>query len=516
MRLASRQAQLYSKFRLVLAPFFSKHLDNQRPCSSPSLDRLPSFHRCLDDNDDVPLISTARQTHTLRHSLPRSLVVSRRSCACPISKIAAFVKADSKLASLHHAVDSGKAATRASPSSGLCASGRSQQNQVDLFSIYIDCTSRLEGHLHNTNTTSQLFTINMRHSALLTSALAVGGLALPQGQLEKRQQVTVFNTVTVTVTVFANPAATPAWAGPPKLPNPPNPNRPPFAPSLPVWTPPRPDAGRTSSNAAGGVGVPPAVRTSSSTTLRLSSTPTPTPSRAPTPPVVGLPGATQAPGAGGAAPSSVVGSAISNAPVPSNAAPTPAPGGAPIDPGHTPGAGQAALSVGLAYQNAILYHHNAARANHNAAPLVWNQTVANTAAVAANTCRFEHLIPAGAGQGQNLFTVSGANFNVTAGITESWYKGEFQAMLPLFGQASIPDTIFHDVGHLTQVLWKGTTSVGCVSIDCGNRMVVGTQTGSSLNKYTVCNYYPAGNVGNQYAINVGRPISTTNLGSWLN
>lgn len=210
----------------------------------------------------------------------------------------------------------------------------------------------------------------------------------------------------------------------------------------------------------------------------------------------------------------MIGSAVSNSPVPSSAAPTPAPSGAPLDPGHTPGAGQATLSAGLAYQNAILYHHNAARANHNAAPLVWNQTVADTAAVAANTCNFEHLIPAGAGQGQNLFTVSGAYFNVTAGITESWYKGEFQAMLPYFGQADIPDDVFHNVGHLTQVLWKGTTSVGCVSIDCGTRMVVGGQAGSPLNKYTVCNYYPAGNVGTQYAINVGRPISTTNLGSW--
>ncbi|KAF1926672.1 PR-1-like protein [Didymella exigua CBS 183.55] len=348
----------------------------------------------------------------------------------------------------------------------------------------------------------------MRHSTLLASTLAVGSLALPQGQLEKRQQVTVYSTVTVTVTVFANPIATPAWAGPPKAPNPPNPNRPSFAPSLPLWTPPRPDAGRTTSS-----------------TPRASSS---------TAPVVSVPGATQGPIGGGqptgpAVPgntqgvpgvatsgTSIVGSAISNAPVPSNAAPTPAPGGAPLDPGHTPGVGQATLSAGLAYQNAILYHHNAARANHNAAPLVWNQTVANTAAIAANTCRFEHLIPAGVNQGQNLFTVSGNYFNVTAGITESWYKGEFQAMLPVFGQPSIPAEIFHDVGHLTQILWKGTTSVGCVSLDCGNRMVVGGQAGSTLNKYTVCNYYPAGNVGTQYAINVGRPISNTNLGSWSN
>ncbi|KAJ4378989.1 hypothetical protein N0V86_005866 [Didymella sp. IMI 355093] len=295
------------------------------------------------------------------------------------------------------------------------------------------------------------------------------------------------------------------------------------------------------------------LRSSSSTTLGTSSTPSSLTSSTPvvglpgatqspiggglsaSTPVVGLPGATQSPIGGGqsstpAVPgssassttagvatsaTSIVGSAISNAPVPSNAVPTAAPTGAPYDPGHTPGAQQATLSVGQAYQDSILFHHNEARANHNAAPLYWNQTVADTAAVAANTCNFAHLIPTGAGQGQNLFTVSGDDFNVTAGITESWYKGEFQAMLPYFGKADIPTDVFHNVGHLTQVLWKATTSVGCVSIDCGDHMTVGGQTGSPLNKYTVCNYYPAGNVGTQYAINVGQPISTTNLGSWL-
>jgi hypothetical protein len=181
---------------------------------------------------------------------------------------------------------------------------------------------------------------------------------------------------------------------------------------------------------------------------------------------------------------------------------------------HISGPSQASLQSGPEYQRAILYHHNAARANHGANPLVWNDTVAATAGILANRCNFAHYIPPGVGQGQNLFTVSGNAFNVTAGITESWYKSEFPPMQPYFGQASIPDDVFHNVGHLTQVLWKGTTSVGCVSTDCSGRMTVGSDTNSPLNKYTVCNYYPAGNVGGQYAINVGNPVSTTNLGSW--
>jgi hypothetical protein len=183
--------------------------------------------------------------------------------------------------------------------------------------------------------------------------------------------------------------------------------------------------------------------------------------------------------------------------------------------GHISGTSQASLSVGPEYQRAILYHHNAARANHNAAPLVWDDAVAATAAQAANTCNFAHFIPAGAGQGQNLFTTSGIYFNVTAGITESWYKSELPFMNGYFGQANLPDSVFHNVGHFTQVVWKGTTRVGCVSIDCGTRMMVNGAV-STLNKYTVCNYAPAGNVGGQYAINVSPPISTSPaaLGSW--
>jgi hypothetical protein len=102
---------------------------------------------------------------------------------------------------------------------------------------------------------------------------------------------------------------------------------------------------------------------------------------------------------------------------------------------------------------------------------------------------------------------------VTAGITESWYKGEFAAMSAHYGKASLTDDVFHKVGHLTQMLWKSTTGVGCVSLDCGDSMIVDNEP-STLNKFTVCNYSPQGNVGTLYGQNVGLPISSTNLGSW--
>jgi len=45
-------------------------------------------------------------------------------------------------------------------------------------------------------------------------------------------------------------------------------------------------------------------------------------------------------------------------------------------------------------------------------------------------------------------------------------------------------------GHFTQVVWKSTKKVGCFRQKCGNKYL------------TVCQYYPAGNVGGKFKANV--------------
>lgn len=180
---------------------------------------------------------------------------------------------------------------------------------------------------------------------------------------------------------------------------------------------------------------------------------------------------------------------------------------------HISGIDQAYLSTGPEYQAAVLFHHNAIRANHDAAPLSWDSRCEANARIAASRCDFEHFIPKHAGQGQNLFTVSGNAFNITAGITESWYHGELAPMAPWFGKPSLPHEVFEKVGHLTQLVWKATTKVGCVSLDCGAAMTVDGRP-SKMNKYTVCNYAPAGNAGGKYAANVVPPTSSTNHVGW--
>ncbi|KNG50388.1 scp-like extracellular protein [Stemphylium lycopersici] len=185
---------------------------------------------------------------------------------------------------------------------------------------------------------------------------------------------------------------------------------------------------------------------------------------------------------------------------------------APAD-AHMPGTDQAYLSAGPEYQAAVLFHHNAVRANHDAAPLSWDSGCEANARIAASRCDFEHFIPKHSGQGQNLFTVSGNAFNITAGITESWYRGELAPMAPWFGKPSLPHEVFEKVGHLTQLVWKATNKVGCASLDCGAAMTVGGRP-SKMNKYTVCNYAPAGNAGGKYAANVVPPTSSTNHIGW--
>ncbi|KAJ4986828.1 SCP-like extracellular protein [Stagonosporopsis vannaccii] len=184
----------------------------------------------------------------------------------------------------------------------------------------------------------------------------------------------------------------------------------------------------------------------------------------------------------------------------------------PSNGGRVTGTAQAFLSVGASYQAAILYHHNAARANHGAPPLTWDTSCEANARLAANTCNYAPFFPVGVKQGQNLYITAGDAFNVTAAITEVWYKKEFPAV-PWSGLASLSISLLPGAAELTQVLWKGTAKVGCASVDCGTKMKIGG-VASSSNKYTVCNYAPAVSIGGSVAINLGRPLSTTNLGKW--
>ena len=378
----------------------------------------------------------------------------------------------------------------------------------------------------------------MRSSILFASALVAGALARPHLNLHLRKKGIITEvavevvTVEVIVTVTAgneqatstssciSTTATPV-STPPAVPSSSASSQP------PIRTPASKAEARPESSAPPKIESQPVVPSSTSSALKPQPTAKPSTTAAPVPSPAPSPEHKQEP-----KPEPVSSSEVAAAPSPkpdpkpapapspspehkSAPAPAPSPDPQPSTPtdDHLKGPEEAYLSSGPEYVAAMLYHHNAARANHAAEPLTWDDACEANARIAAQKCNFGHFIPEGAGQGQNLFTVSGDAFNATAGITESWYKGELEPMLPYFGDKDVPDDVFHEVGHLTQVVWKGTTKIGCVSIDCGDKMIVGGAA-SSMNKYTVCNYAPAGNVFGGYRENVVRPISLTNLGGW--
>lgn len=116
--------------------------------------------------------------------------------------------------------------------------------------------------------------------------------------------------------------------------------------------------------------------------------------------------------------------------------------------------------------------------------------------------------------GQNLFATSGTAFNVSGGIIDGWYNNEIIFMEGYWGSESIPDTVFHQVGHFTQMVWKGSSRVGCGSFDCDSSGGLKDEAGNLLQmgKYTVCDYGDAGNVVGAFAANVVPPTTRTVLG----
>ncbi|KAI5368197.1 Putative CAP domain-containing protein [Septoria linicola] len=157
----------------------------------------------------------------------------------------------------------------------------------------------------------------------------------------------------------------------------------------------------------------------------------------------------------------------------------------------------------MTFQQRVLLHHNLHRRNHSAPDLVWNASIATSAKTLAQQCKFAHDTSiGGGGYGQNL-AVGVKEANVTAVITDLWYGSEFNAYNRFYGQE--PDlSTFGSYGHFTQVVWKGTTSVGCYVADCTKQGVTGV--GANVGKYmTVCNYWRPGNVIGNFKTNVIRP-----------
>ncbi|KAF7973096.1 hypothetical protein HWV62_16196 [Athelia sp. TMB] len=138
------------------------------------------------------------------------------------------------------------------------------------------------------------------------------------------------------------------------------------------------------------------------------------------------------------------------------------------------------------YSDTVLSAHNIHRSNHSAPALVYDATVAAHAATIAAACDWTNADSNTGGYGQNL---QAGSSNVAAAITDSWYDGEL-SNYPGYG--SEPDmTNFDSWGHFSQVVWLGSTAVGCATQDCSATGINGLP--SDIPPYfTVCNYNPPG------------------------
>lgn len=154
-----------------------------------------------------------------------------------------------------------------------------------------------------------------------------------------------------------------------------------------------------------------------------------------------------------------------------------------------------------------LYHHNVHRANHSAPDVSWSQSLASAAQQLADSCNYGHNTDiGGGGYGQNIAMYAATNNLgsevdfIRTSITEYWYNNE----IDLYGNAYGHEPGmggFHDWGHFSQIVWKGTKEVGCAVAYCGAGSLA-----SYPGYYSVCNYGPPGNYQGEYSANVGAPL----------
>jgi hypothetical protein len=139
-------------------------------------------------------------------------------------------------------------------------------------------------------------------------------------------------------------------------------------------------------------------------------------------------------------------------------------------------------------ENTVLSIHNSERARLGLTPLDWDpQLAAGAAAWAdelARTDTFHHSDRSQRrGTGENLAMGSHGYFppSVLVGL---WLNERRDFRPGTFPNVSISGN-WMAIGHYSQMVWRGTTRVGCAV------------RSSARNDYLVCRYSPAGNIDNK-------------------
>ncbi|KAL4934650.1 CAP domain-containing protein [Aspergillus undulatus] len=155
------------------------------------------------------------------------------------------------------------------------------------------------------------------------------------------------------------------------------------------------------------------------------------------------------------------------------------------------------------YQSKVLFSHNVHRANHSSPDVAWSSDLQASAQVLASRCVYEHDTSInGGGYGQNIGYGTSAD-EVGVMISNLMYNDEMGYYENLYGEATPDMTLFEKWGHFSQIVWKGTTEVGCATVSCPS---LGNVDSATAVPFTVCNYSPAGNYDGEYADNVLKPL----------
>lgn len=137
------------------------------------------------------------------------------------------------------------------------------------------------------------------------------------------------------------------------------------------------------------------------------------------------------------------------------------------------------------FEDDIVRSHNTYRARHGAPALRWNASIASVAQQWAETNARENKMYHRPNNkyGENIYWMSGGRVSGTMAV-DAWYSevSQYNYGKPGFSGAT---------GHFTQVVWKGSTEIGC-----------GQARDARGGTYVVCNYNPPGNYSGRFPANV--------------
>ncbi|EWC44412.1 hypothetical protein DRE_01238 [Drechslerella stenobrocha 248] len=116
------------------------------------------------------------------------------------------------------------------------------------------------------------------------------------------------------------------------------------------------------------------------------------------------------------------------------------------------------VTTGGTLPGLMLKYHNAWRAHHGTAALKWNAQLATVAQKSASKCVFAHTV-----NNKNGENIAAGTYTNPAYYAFLWYNEvtKYNYNRPGFTAQT---------GHFTQVIWKGTKSIGCAWVrGCSGR-----------------------------------------------